>query len=137
MIEIKIKGWKHINHDTIMINNIIKTKLKNLGIEFQSKVQDGVIVFEKNKENKYFWSNKTNKVVMSKDDKRIAALGRNYLETKRLTEAQYNGMLDALLGTLDNLQIEANVSMEDKLWRNKLTVIKDNIFKPNKFAETL
>lgn len=141
MIKLVLKGWETHSIDSNKVFKIVQDKLKSNKIDFQVSVSTDVptkimtLVFNKNSENKYFWSSRTNKLVMTPGDKRIATLGRSFLETKRLTKSQYDAMIDALIGTMDNLKLKCDVSLEDKVWRKDLTTFSDNIFKPTTFAE--
>lgn len=134
MLTIKMKDWKYNKVNALEIHNIILAKLKDFGIVGNIKVENDTIVCTKNGEGKYFTSKNDNKIIMSPTDKRIATLGRDYLVTKRLTEDQYHGMVEAILGTLSNLQINAEVCFDGTYWRQGMINYCDRVFKPSKFA---
>jgi len=76
------------------LKEYIVNKLSKLNIEVVdvSAYSDN-ISFVSNSENKKFKSTVVNKIIMSPNDPRIAKLGRDYLESTRLTKKQSDALI--------------------------------------------
>jgi type IV secretory pathway VirB4 component len=98
-----------------VIDVILKT-LRRANI--MATYKDGRFEPQKNKATA-FCSKVDNKIILSAEDKRIAKLGRGYLNTRRLTEKQWEIVTQAL-------------AIPYKL---NLTVESDPLIPPTKFAK--
>lgn len=74
---------------------VVMSKLNKAGVV--AKHKEGAFVLSATKQA--FTSTVENKILLKEGDVRINKLKRGYLNTKRLTEKQYNAVVDALFNT--------------------------------------
>lgn len=109
-----INEFKHsYNINMNEISNLIKGVLTEHKIKFIMSSNSDSILFKTNADNKLFTSSVTNKIPMKEDDPRRKTLGRDYLESERLTEAQWNITHYVLTEMLSNLGIEYKIQMDE------------------------
>lgn len=117
------------------IEQVIVRKLIEADITYSVSSIGNTIHFSPLKSGRVFESKKINHLVMGHDDKRRHSLGRDFLNTHKLTKEQYDTMLGALLGTLDKLDVSARVSFKGEAWRTGKTNITSNIPFPKIFPQ--
>lgn len=98
-----------------IVNNIILKKLGEANIQINLQREPGKYTFLPVNKNKMFISKKENKILLKEGDPRKAELkkkhGRDYLTSERLTEKQFLLLIDSFNGTLDKLNISANIRL--------------------------
>lgn len=123
MQKLMIKNLKYKNGLDVKVDvlcSIIKAKLASAGIKYSEFViaNDTMTI---NAKDKLFTSTVENKIKLTATDPRLRKLGRDYLLSKRLNEAQYGMLFDALKTPFDDLDILCDiVYMDDEkteVWR--------------------
>jgi hypothetical protein len=134
MLTVKIiDGGSFTNKE---VYSLINKKLTHANINCSNYVEDGVLVFKELATGRIFESKINNIIKMSASDKRIAKLGRTFLNTKRLTRSQYDTVIDTIVGLFERLHIQAEVVYKDSVWYQGRNRITSNIKVPNQFAES-
>jgi hypothetical protein len=77
----------------------------------QFKVNDGCITVKLNSDKKLFWSTIKNVIPLKPGDSRIESLGRNYLESERLTEKQFSWIVTCLSKGLTEAGISCDITL--------------------------
>ncbi len=117
-----------------LLRSIFVERLSKLNINCNVTVADNSIFFCEVEPGKIFRSKRINKIILSETDKRRTP-EKPFLKSMSLTENQYKGMIDCILGGLKRLEIKATVLLERKdkteLWHENL--IDMAIEKPTKF----
>lgn len=117
--------FKDDNIINTILNDILKPKLNQAAIKYKAQVFEGEIIFEEVDSHKIFVSSKENKIVLADDDTRIKSLGRNYLNSNRLTQKQFKRLVEIFNGSLDKLGISADMMItsekEDHVLREGIT----------------
>ena len=94
------------------LEEYIVKKLSKLNIEVvDARAYSDNISFVSNSENKKFKSTVVNKIIMSPNDPRIAKLGRDYLESTRLTKKQSDALIKLFFEDL--VKVGITFDMED------------------------
>lgn len=118
--------------------NIFTEKLTKLHIRYYHNLVGDKIIFSEVEPARIFTSLRTNKIVLAKTDKRWTP-DKTFLKSNAMTETQYKGMLDCILGGIKRLGIKCTVTLKKKdsveLWHEDLV---DMAFdKPVKFPVEL
>ena len=82
-----------------------------------------------------FTSTRQNKVPLKPGDKRIETLGRDHLNTERLTKNQFDSMVSSILDLFTDLEVSCDIVDEHTgaAWRIGLVNNKQNIKVPKNF----
>lgn len=103
----------------------------------------GIVIKTSDKDKKFIFSSRTNFIPLKDGDSRIKSTGRNYLESKRLTESQYKEMIKIFSDYLDYIGIECDVFIQEfdddpnsKMYirKGKDVILKDWL-KPSNFTQ--
>jgi hypothetical protein len=89
----------------------IISKLTALNIKANVRLSDSGLYFVTNSDSKLFVSTVMNKTVMNSNDPRIAKLGRDYLESTRLTKKQCDALVNLFFVELPKM---FNISITDE-----------------------
>ena len=91
----------------------IVTEIRKLNVEVKCKTENGEIKFINVVSNLLFQSKTFNKVMLKPTHSRYVAGEKEFLKTKRPTEKQYHGVFNAIHSVLDQLKLEADVTVFD------------------------
>jgi hypothetical protein len=110
MLLIKDLAWDHKEFGQFNgLVNVLASRLNKLNILTKITIKDKTIVFNYVDGDKIAQSKVDNRIVLSEGDPRIVKKGRNYLESKRLTKDQYNGLFNIVNELLNELGLNGNV----------------------------
>lgn len=113
-------------------------------IEFNKEPGGKAIVIRGDgKDKKFIYSNRLNFIPLKPGDKRITESGKNYLQSRRLTEVQYVEMLKLFSIYLDYIGIECDIFIQEYEDDSKSTICirkgKESLhkewLKPNNFTQ--
>lgn len=107
--DMSIAGTTPIGSAFTLINN----KLKKAGLSALPMNAGGQLRIPKHPTKGYFTSAVINKVMLEADDPRIKKLGRDYLESERLTEKQWNVVVDTLTNYLQRFGVKYTLEMQE------------------------
>lgn len=115
MLTIDKLKWDHkeFNQPSELLK-VLASRLSQLKINTKIGIDGNKLIFNPVTGGKIALSSVDNKIAMAPGDPRIVKKGRDYLDTKRLTKEQYNGFFNVIQGTLDELQLNAEVVLADK-----------------------
>jgi len=121
------------------IRDQLRSQLGALNIGHKIESRDGKVKILPVKDKKLFISTVKNKILLKETDPRRVTLGRDHLASERLTEEQYDGMIQILNGFFDKTGIECDIKLYEfgddmnsfSLWRQGKS--KNKIFKPTTF----
>lgn len=119
-----------------IMNDIVQA-LKQNNIFGKRYIEGNVLTFTELEPGKLFTSSTSNKIKMKSGDPRIAKLGRDYLETKRLTKKQFETMVYFLVLIFDELGFHADVTYAGMPWRQGTKNYLENIPQPRSFSEEI
>lgn len=82
-----------------------------------------------------FTSTRQNKVPLKPGDKRIESLGRDHLNTERLTKKQFDSMVSTILDLFTDLEVACDIVDESTgaVWRVGMVNHEENIKSPKNF----
>lgn len=92
---------------------LLKKKLNEYNISFNMHSSDNKIWFKPLQKGKYFSSVTPNKIMLNKNNSRTKTLGRDYLNTNRLTEKQHSKITTLLSRYLNDLGITHTISFQE------------------------
>jgi hypothetical protein len=116
--------------------NFIKDSARMLKVHVNTSCpNDNIILLTDVVPQGPFISSRQNKVPLKPGDKRIESLGRDHLNTDRLTKHQFDSMVSAILDLFTDLGVSCDIVDEitGAAWRNGLVNNKDNIKSPKNF----
>lgn len=117
MLSIKFKSGLFqetpVNEDVVsdVLNHISKALRDNNISATGNREDETTYYFAPINSGTLFESRVKNKIKMEPGDKRIQKLGRDYLETTKLTQKQYDSMIEAIFRIFDDLKIEADITL--------------------------
>jgi hypothetical protein len=116
MLVIKDLAWDHREFKQLTgLVNVLAVRLSKLNILTKMTIKDNAVVFGYVSGEKIAQSKVDNRIVLAEGDPRIVKKGRNYLESKRLTKDQYDGLFNVINGVLNELGLNANVTLNSKM----------------------
>jgi hypothetical protein len=144
-LEITNIGWPTIPsmNDSVIkdLYKLYRTKIpEKLNVNCKIFMQDNKIIFDTvhtKGEYKYLFSSMVeNRFPLQDGSPLIKEKGRNYLNTDRLTEEQWNGTVNLIVKSLDDLKLNADINMyqEDKVINLRNKTVNTTWPKPGKFS---
>lgn len=85
---------------------LLRSRIDALGILYTVKNDVFGFVFNPTEKGKMFTSKEANMLVMKKTDPRIAKLGREILESHRITQDQYDGLMKLVHSYFSSMGID-------------------------------